>query len=179
MDVYVSKLQEDLRAKLDRLCWMHDEPAWHVGEHFVELRRQVDLDAERLLGEIQPATCEPEKARRDFDVNRTRLEFIRILEEIEKRCAPQSKPQVDSSKAYASLEQRVEAFKDSSNSLEDLEESYIQLAREIIAETDRVEKSILGEQTIIYWPLQNKSELGSLVYFGDIFLSQREISSLM
>ena len=35
---YVSKLQEDLRKRLNRLRWMHNEPALHVAEHFAELR---------------------------------------------------------------------------------------------------------------------------------------------
>ena len=146
---YVSKLQEDLRKKLDRLSWMHNEPALFVAEHFAELRNQVDLDAEELLSEIQSVKRDTGKAPKVSDMNETRLEFIRILEELEKRTGHQTKPESPASEVYASFEQRIDAFKDFKKSLDDLDESYIQLAREIITETDRLEQRLLGEQTII------------------------------
>ena len=177
---YISKLQEDLRKKLDCLRWTHNEPALHVAEHFAELRRQIDLDAERLMSKIQTVKRETGKARKDSDVNGTRMEFIRIIEELEKKTTPLTKPKSDSNEIYASFEQRIKAaFKDSSSSLDDLEDSYDQLTREINDEIERVERRILGEQTIIYRPHQNESELGSLIYFGDIFLNAQQIDQFM
>ena len=179
MNDYVLKLQKDLRKKLDCLCWMHNEPTLHVAQHFAELRRQVDLDAERLLSEIQTMKCDTEKTPKDSDVNEKRLEFIRILEELEKRTSLQPKPQTTSSDVYASFEQRVEAFKDSSSSLDILEDLYVLLAREIIAEYEWLERRIFGEQTVIYLPSENQDRLGSILYFGDIFLRREDIKFVM
>ena len=179
MDDYVLKLHEDLRKRLDRLCWMHNEPALHMSEYFAELRRQVDFDAEQLISEIQSVKYDSWEVPKDSDVNETRLEFIRILNELEKRTGHQPKPETVSSKAYLSLEQRVDAFKDSSSSLDDLEETYVQLAQEIIDETNQLEKRILGEQTIIYWLHEDEIELGSLVYLSDVFLNRQKIECLM
>ena len=172
---YVSKLQEDLRKRLNRLRWMHNEPALHVAEHFAELRNQVDYDAEKQIEMLR----EEGKEEEIVTINGKRIEFIRILDELEKRTCRQSKPQKPASDIYASLEQRVEAFKDSSSSLDDLEDSYLQLVQEINDETDRAEKRLFGEQTIIYWPHWHESELGSLVYFDDVFLSKLDIDNLL
>ena len=180
---YVSKLQADLRTKLDRLCWTHNEPALHVAEHFAELRSQVDYDAERVLNEIQPNRNEKVDSKEMAKVDRVRVEFIRILQELEKRIGERlsnTKPRAHSIEVYVSMQQRVNAFlDDSSRSLEDLDDLYIQLAREIIAEIDRIEKSYFGEQTIIFLPSKGKNRLGSLVYFGDIFLNPRQVESFM
>ena len=168
---YASKLQDDLRKRLNCLCWMQNEPALHVVEHFAELRNRVDYDAEKQIEMVRRKGDENAIAQ----VNGKRMEFIRILQELEKSICIHPKIGLESSEITASLEKRVEAFKDSSSSLDDLEDSYVKLAREIINETDRVEKRILGDQTIIYCPHQNPSELGSLIYFDDVFLRKRDI----
>ena len=172
---YASKLQEDLRKKLDSLCWMHNEPVLHVAEHFAELRNLVDCDAVEQIEMLQDKGTEEAIAT----VNDKWEKFICIINELEKRTGHHPKPQTPASNVYASLKQRVEAFEDSSSSLDVLEDSYLQLAQEIIDETERVEKSIFGEQTIIYWPPKVQHQLGSLVYFGDIFFSRRDIDSLL
>ena len=175
MSEYVLKLRDDLKAKLDHLSWMHNEPALFVSDLFDDLRSYVDFDAEKLLGKIQQATNDSENIPNESDVTATRLEFIRILVELEKRINICPKPQTTSSEAYAYLEQRINAFKDLTCSLDDLEDSYVQLALELVDETERVEKRLIGEETIIYWPSKDKDRrLGSLVYFGDLFLTYRD-----
>ena len=179
IDNYVQQLQEDLLKKLNHLNRMRYDPSLHVAEHFAELRRQVDLDAEKLLSEIESVKHYAGNAPKEFKVNETRLELIRILDELEKRTGLLSKPQVASSEFYASLEKKINAFKDSTRSLDELEDSYVQLVHEIINETNELEKSIFGEQTIVYLPSKDPNRLDSLVYFGDIFLNPRQVESFM
>ena len=172
---HVLKLEKDLEKKLTRLCLMQNEPALHVAEHFAELRSRVDYEAEVAIASIHLNQDDNDETCQIGIVNQTRVEFIRFLEELEKRTAIlQTKPQTTSSEVFSYLEQKIDAFRESSDDLDDLEDSYIKLAQEIIDETDRVEQRILGDQTIIYWPSTDKDRLGSLVYFGDLFLNRSE-----
>ena len=172
-DDYVSKLQNDLMTKFNHLCLMHNEPALHVSEHFAELRNRVDLDAEKQI-EVAREKGDEEAINQ---VNGKRMEFIRILQELEKRIGFQPKPETESNEIFASLEKTVKAFTHSSSCLlDDLEDLYVQLVREIYNEIDRVEKRIFGDQTIIYKPHQDQSELGSFIYFNDVFIRRLDIN---
>ena len=177
MSDYVANLQKDLRKKLDHLCWIHYEPALHISEHFTALRNKVDFDAEVLLSNYSDSNN-----KKIIEMNERRMEFIRILFDLETRLLDKNaigcfESSADTLHSYG---QRVDAFNNSSLcSLEDMEETYMQLSREIISKTDQLEKRVFCDQTIIYWPSSDTARLGSLVYFGDMFLNHTEIDYLL
>ena len=58
------------------------------------------------------------------------------------------------------------------------EDSYVELALDILAETEKLEKRLLGGQTIKYVQTTTRDKFGYLFFFSDDYLSSFECTLL-
>ena len=175
MSMNVEELRKDLRNKLDDIFgWIHN-PGYYVSTNFQYQRLTIDKDAETLLKEWQ-ATQDDAQARH---VKETRREFFRILEEFEdatlKRLAILGELPGSRMKTFESLEKRYENFAAALNrgdvDMCDIEDTYVQLALDLIAETDQLRRHFLGKQSILYRHFKERGkQLGLLIFFPDDYL---------
>ena len=189
------ELLNDLEKRLDDLCWIHDQPALYLNEHFYELRNRIDFDTEEHLDALKydgnGGNIELSRVR----VNNVRSEFIRLLNKIEDDLLRtiSASDVVSSLSSYGRLKQRVEQFKDNSFQggvdLNSVKYAYSLLVLEILAERNELEKRLFCNQTIIYMRASkdeiymgaNKEKylLGCLIYLTDIYLSKEQADYIM
>ena len=167
------KMDQDLERRLDHLYGMLMQPSFHLAKTFDEIRSYVDYDAERIqINEDDSAVYS--------NIQDARLEFIRILNAIEERLRSRlSNKPPGTNEAYESLEKRVNEFMETPcvpERLNDLEDEYVQLALELIEQTNAQEKEIFDNQTVLYRSSGDQSKLGNLVHVGDVCLTREEIS---
>ena len=171
------KMQQDLEKKLKHLSLIHDQPALHVANEFYELRNTIDVDAEELFARFRQEM--PDDAHNEvFKANKTRVEFIRILRELEQRCLTQlpETNTVSSAEAYGNFRAKIESLKDCPT--DRLKEVYLKLALKLIEKTYELEKRLLGEQTLVYVFSGDKTRLGQLIHIGEFRLRCHEIDCL-
>ena len=170
----VTKLGYDLRDKLDTLRRIHEQPALYLGDYFFDLRNEIETKTEEQQAAGKGAYNESE----------TRRMFIDILNEIEAglMAFQPSVKDADSIEACAALERRFADFEASSVSVDiaELEDIYIDLAVEIVSETNRLERSLFREQTVIYKrpPKEAKQNVGRIYYFGEDYFSPEEVACI-
>ena len=177
MKEQVLELQGDLVKKLDDLCSLHDQPGLFVSEYFFDLRNKIDYDAERTLIELQPQGDSKSK-NQVIATNFKRNEFISFLKQMEEKVI--SELPVITKKAnevYASLKARVLDFSASvCDDLNQCEDAYAELAFELMDERFKLEKRLLGNQSVFY--VASDKNLGTLCHSSEAYLNKHEISCI-
>lgn len=176
-EVQISELRTDLSDKFNKLCSIRCQHALFVSEYFFDLRNSIDYDAERALSnlKIDPA---------QFDaINRTRTEWIDLLDHIEKtlisQLSAESRPNLDED--FPSIKHNIDQFQSPPGQDVDLDAKkaeYAQIVLEIINEATELEKKLLGKQTIFYLSSSSESALGTLFYVPKVHLSSYDLSFL-
>ena len=159
MSAFITELQDDLKSRLRALCWMHDLPGQFVNDHFAQIRREIDSDAESALSHLKEHRVD--KSKEIETLNEQWKRFIEFLNEAETGLMMKiSGSSWSSAEMYQSLKTKIDQFEETAP---DHEEAYEQLVWELMKETNRMEKTILGNQTIFYFQVREVGKLGTLV----------------
>ena len=177
-----SRMDKELKDRLDCLYAMKMQPALHLSKKFDEIISEIDYDAEQIMIWSQRFMfpVENETFPSAAEINDVRCEFVRILRALEKKLHSQllaNEPK-KGDQAFAVLEDRVETFRNTELSNEedigDLEDSYGQLTLDMIEFTNAEECKIFDNQTVFYANARIK-ELGSLFHLTGVSLTEEQI----
>ena len=174
-EVGISELQTDLTDKFSDLRSLCCQPGLFISEHFFDLRNSIDYDAERALSN---------QDEKSAPVNPIRLEWIDFLLHIEQTLMSslQTESRPDPNQVFPSIKQRIDQFHISTGQeMPDLKAKKVEYAKivvDIIDETIKLEKKLLGNQAIFYHPSQSELNLGALFYMPAAYLGTREMNHL-
>ena len=179
-----SRMDGNLKQKLDSLYAMKMQPAFHVTQRMDEIINAIDYDAELLMAELETKTEPAEDDPTSLQVNEARCELVRILKAVEQKLHAQlladELTRVD--RAFDALVERFKEFQSTTFSpgddINDLEDSYVQLLLEITEMSNTHESRIFGGQAIFYVSSIDKNKLGSLFHLSDVFLAKEQIDVL-
>lgn len=179
MDFHKSRLDQDLMEKLNMLDLILQQPALHVLKRFEDEISSIDANAER---ELTNDECPDELKQK---ANEVRLEFARILGAVETRLQEKltTVELADSLRDFKSLKERVQGFLDTplgeQDDIDDVEDRYLDLALEAVAQRNELQKRIFDNQTIFYLKAPfGENRLGTLVHLRDCCLTRAEIKFL-
>ena len=177
MAEHILELQEDLEKKLNDLFSLHDQPALFVSEYFFDLRNKIDYDAERTLIELQPRG-DSKSRNLVVAINLKRNEFISFLKQLEEKVMSElTAITVKAHEVYISLKDRVSKFTGSGAcDLNECEDIYAELAFDLMDERFKLERRLLGNQSIFY--VSSEKSLGTLCHLSEVYLNKHEIKSI-
>ena len=175
-----SRMDKDLKDRLDCLYAMKMQPALHLSKKFDEIISRIDYDAEDKMERPFLFPFGNETVPSAAEINDARCEFVRILRALETKLHSQllaNEPKkVD--QAFEDLEDRVEEFRSTESSNEedmsDFEDSYVQLTLDMIEMTNAEECKIFDNQTVFY-ANSRLYELGSLFHLTGVSLTKEQI----
>ena len=170
------RLNSDITAKINYLLFMIQKPALHIANFFYEIRNTIDYDAERLIYYYR----ETNQYTHFVEISERRTAFIRILESLEKLIIANLDKTLNSFKdiGFYSLRKKAANFLAQSGEINDIEEVYVQLALDIYKATAKIEKRLIGEQTIVFIESKKMHTFGSLIHIQDAYLPENEIICL-
>ena len=176
----MKRLADDLREKIDNLCYIYDNPHLFVTDYAIRLRNEIDLDAERILNENSSDEEDSKNEKENAEINKIRTEYIRIVNEFELSLHDQMPAIVNTSALeYASLIDSVDMFERNKDETIAAEDSYTEMALKIINETNELERLLLGNQTMKYVRQQSLTYcIGFLIYLPENHLTKYELECL-
>ena len=189
----ISRLKADLKKRLDFLISMNEASHAYLNEHFKSIRNEIDLDVETIISHLSESNKDEAKLEIEekiASINTTREKCIQLIDESERKLL--DKLETMDSKATsarcAELSDRIEtlfpADPDDSHrtKMNDFEDRYEELALEILAETNKLEKCLLDSQSFIYIDSvlldSREGEMGCLIHLVEDYLSREEIICL-
>lgn len=186
IDAPISALADDLELKFKDLCLIYECPELFLSEYFSELKNQIDINAEQKLQELgandlnQPESPQA-SAEEVVKLNSLRNAFIRILDErreelMNRLPVPAA---ITSNRVYTALGTKIERFRKSlkeDGNIDEKNEAYISLAREIFDKSSQLEAQLFHNQTIGY--VKTKRKLGQLIYVQTRHLNLIELEAL-
>ena len=178
-----ARMDKDLKNKMDRLFLMKLQPALYLSQRIDEIVSTIDYSAEQRLDNERSW----EKTSYSTYFNQARCEMIRIVKAVEKNLHNQlladepTRRRADPT--FMALQARVDEFQSTPFSSEDngndLDDSYVQLALEIIEMSDTQERWIFGGQTIFYlispYFFGSGNQIGRLFHLTNDFLTTEQI----
>ena len=191
MEKEISELEKDLRDKFTKLRTLRYQPALFIIEHFFEIQTCIDIDAETALSNLQQAGDNEQqdaskkfKSEEDEPINRTRLEWIDLLNNIQRTIMSRlnAEPRAEPDEAFDPIKQMIDQFHTpvpgQDLDLDAKKAEYARIVLEIFNETIKLEKELLGNSTIFYKPSTDQSRLGTLFYIPKGYLSSGELNYL-
>ena len=176
-----AKMDADLKQRIDGLYSIKMQPSLQISSRLDFIISSIDFDAERIMFDLGEDSKKAPKA-----VNEARCEFVRIVKAVEQKLLSriQANEPKKADKAFEALESRVNEFSsttldqgedDEMNHLEDL---YGQLVLDIMEMTNAEQRKVFGDQAIFYMNSVNPSELGTLVHFNRVSLTNEQFDCL-